>query len=146
MQRRAQALGAFLTRPEVARALHLVPIGTPLPRQLTYAAPIRIESIRNTRRVTPDGRVNTELVAEVTQNCTMTVGTDLMDFSDGCTLIIDPAGKIRYAIYKSVLSATRPKEQHKAATGALRGFWRRKKGVLVAQTNMLLQLHQGRGG
>ena len=146
MQRRAHSLGVFLTRPEVAKALHLVPIGTPLPRQLTYAAPIRIESIRNTRRVTPDGRVNTELVAEVTQNCTMMVGTDLMDFSGGCTLIIDQAGKIRYAIYKSVLSDTRPKEQHKAATGSLHGFWQRKKGVLVAQTNMLLQLHQGRSG
>jgi len=144
MQRRAQALGTFLMQPGVAKALHLAPIGTPLPKNMTYAAPFRIESIRNTRRVAPDGRITTELVAEVTQSCTIMVGKDLMDFAGGCTLIINTAGRIRYAIYKSVVSDTRPKEQHDAATGPLKGFWKRSKGVLVGQTNMLMRLHQGR--
>lgn len=142
MRRRARALGDFVVRPEIAKALHLVAIGTPLPRNVEYAAPIRIESIRTTRRVTPDGRVNLELVAEVTQSCTMRIGDDLMDFAGGCTLIIDSAGVVRYAIYKSVLSDTRPKQQHRAATGALKEYWHKKDGKLTSRPNMLLQLHK----
>jgi len=142
MRRRACALGEFVSRPEIAKALHLVALGTALPKSVEYAAPIRIESIRTTRRVTPDGRVNIELVAEVTQSCTIRVGAELMDFAGGCTLIIDAGGVVRYAIYKSVLSDSRPRKQHRAATGALQAFWHKKDGKLTPRPNMLLQLHQ----
>jgi len=144
MQRRATALGEFIVQGGVAKALHLVPVGEPLPKSVEYASPIRIESIRTTRRVTPDGRASIELVAEVTQSCTQRVGTDLIDFAGGCTLIIDAGGSIRYAIYKSVLSKSRPAQQHAAITGPLKEFWHSTKGVLTAKPNMLLQLHRNR--
>ena len=142
MRRRAIALGEFVVKPEIAKALHLVAIGTALPKNVEYAAPIRIESIRTTRRVTPDGRVSMELVAEVTQSCTIRIGPDLMDFAGGCTLIIDADGVVRYAIYKSVLSDTRPAQQHRAATGPLKEFWHKKDGKLTPRPNMLLRLHK----
>jgi hypothetical protein len=142
MRRRATALGEFVSQPAIAKALHLVPVGASLPRNVEYAAPIRVESIRTTRRVTPDGRVTIELVAEVTQSCTVRVNNDLMDFPGGCTLIIAASGHIRYAIYKSVLSTSRPAAQHAAVTGPLNAFWHKTNGTLTSRPNMLAMLHR----
>ncbi len=141
MKRRAEALGKFVVQPENAKALHLVAIGMPKPKHMTYAAPIHIESIRTARRVTPDGRVHIELVAEVTQSCTVLVDGVEMDFAGGCTLIIDSAGCVRYAVYKKVDSSSRPREQFIAVTGVLARFWNAERGTLSARPNMLMALH-----
>ncbi len=141
MQRRACALGEFVVRPEIAKALHFVPVDQPLPKNVNYAAPIRIESIRTARRVTPDGRAHIEMVAEVTQSCTVLVDGQAMDFAGGCTLIIGPSGRVRYAIYKKVNSKNRPREQHAFATGTLKDFWQTKQKTLSPRGNMLAQLH-----
>jgi hypothetical protein len=142
MLRRAHALGKFVTQKQIARALHLIAPGAAPPRNVRHPSPIRIESIRTTRRTTDDGRMTLDLVAEVTQSCTVTVDGTLMDFSGGCTLIIDSQGRVRYAVYKKMDSSTRPKEQHAAATGQLKGFWDDSGDRLVPRPNVLKRLHE----
>jgi len=65
--------------------------------------------VRAARRVGPDGQLVFDLVAEVTQRRTVrNAGSDEeFDFYGGATIIIDPAGKIRYSISKSVLNVQR---------------------------------------
>jgi hypothetical protein len=146
--RQAHILGKFVTTPENARALHLVAPGSPLPKNVTYAAPPIVHSVRTTRRVVSDGSVLFDLVAEVTQACTIKYGNELMDFMGGCTLIIDPFGDVRYAIYKKIDSADRQKRQYEAIKGPLRKYWK-KAGKKFAQrggTFRLLHDIAPRGG
>ena len=121
--RQANVLGAFVTEPANAHALHLVAPGMKLPRNVTYAAPPIVQSIRSTRRVADDGGVLFDLVAEVTQACTIQLGGELMDFMGGCTLIIGPDGGVRYAVYKRLDSAERQKRMLASAKGPLRKYW-----------------------
>jgi hypothetical protein len=126
LTRQAHILGRFVTDPRVARALHLVPPGTALPKNVTYAAPPMVQSVRTTRRVTSNGSVLFDLVAEVTQACTVKHGEELMDFMGGCTLIIDPFGEVRYAVFKRLDSTNRQNRQYAAIKGPLRKYWTRK--------------------
>ncbi|MEP6780011.1 MAG: hypothetical protein ABJC26_08990, partial [Gemmatimonadaceae bacterium] len=124
LARQANILGAFITVPENAKALHLVAPGAKLPKNVTYASLPVIQSVRTTRRVSPDGSVLFDLVAEITQSCTVTHNGEPMDFMGGCTLIIDAFGNVRYAIYKKIDSAERQKRQYAAIKGPLRNYWR----------------------
>jgi hypothetical protein len=139
--RQANILGEFVTRPEVARALHLAAPGATLPKNLTYAAPPIVQSVRTTRRVGPDGGVLFDLVAEVTQACTVKHNDDLMDFMGGVTLIIDSSGSIRYAIYKRVDSADRQKRQYESINGPLRKYWKKSGRRFVQQGSTFKLLH-----
>jgi hypothetical protein len=139
--RQANILGKFVTTPEVARALHLVPPGAKLPKNVTYAAPPIVQSVRTTRRVTSSGSVLFDLVAEVTQACTIKHGTELMDFMGGCTLIIDPFGEVRYAVFKRIDSAERQKRQYEAIKGPLRKYWKKTGKKFVKRGGTFKMMH-----
>jgi hypothetical protein len=139
--RQAHILGKFVTTPENARALHLVAPGSPLPKNVTYAAPPIVHSVRTTRRVVSDGSVLFDLVAEVTQACTIKHGTELMDFMGGCTLIIDPFGNVRYAVYKKIDSADRQKRQFDSIKGPLRKYWKKTAKKFVQRGGTFRMLH-----
>jgi len=141
--RQAHILGRFVTTPANARALHLVAPGQRLPKNVTYAAPPIVHSVRTTRRVASDGSVLFDLVAEVTQAATIKRGTDLMDFMGGCTLIIDPFGDVRYAIYKKIDSADRQKRQFEAIKGPLRKYWKKTGKKFVQRGGTFRMLHDG---
>jgi hypothetical protein len=143
--RQAHILGKFVTTPENARALHLVAPGSPLPKNVTYAAPAIIHSVRSTRRVASDGSVLFDLVAEVTQACTIRHGADLMDFMGGCTLIIDPFGDVRYAVYKRIDSAERQKRQYESIKGPLRKYWTKTGKKFVQRGGTFRMLHAALG-
>jgi hypothetical protein len=140
--RQANILGRFVTTPANARALHLVAPGQPLPKNVTYAAPPIVQSVRTTRRVAPDGSVLFDLVAEVTQAATIKRGTDLMDFLGGCTLIIDPFGDVRYAVYKKIDSADRQKRAFDAVKGPLRKYWKKTGKKFVQRGGTFRMLHE----
>jgi len=144
--RQANILGKFVVKPEVARELHLAAPGAKLPKNLTYAAPPIVQSVRTTRRVGPDGGVLFDLVAEVTQACTVKHNADLMDFMGGVTLIIDPFGAVRYAIYKKVDSANRQKRQYESINGPLRKYWKKSGKKFVAEGNTFRMIHEARSG
>jgi hypothetical protein len=100
LQRRARALGEFVTRPE-----HLYYFGLGQPRTGPQAVerPV-VESVRTLRRIGPGGAVNFDLVAEVLQRRRTADGRW---FHGGSTIIIGADGSVRYAICKNVMSAHR---------------------------------------
>jgi hypothetical protein len=143
LRRQATALGEFVSDPRHAPAFRLVPPGAPLPENVVQASPPTVQSIRVSRRAAPDGRVLFDLVAEVTQSCTVLRKGTHFDMNGGCTLIIDPQGEIRYAIYKRFGSENRQARQHAAILGPLRPFWMKRDGRWQLKEGMLRTLHGG---
>ena len=142
--RQAHILGRFVTDPANAHVLHLVAPGAKLPGNVTYAAPPIVQSVRTTRRVASDGSVLFDLVAEVTQSCTVKLGAEPMDFMGGCTLILDAFGNVRYVVYKKIDSAARQKRQYAAIKGPLRKYWK-KSGRRFVQRGGTFRLMHGIG-
>ena len=139
--RQANALGSFVTDPKRARAFQLISPGAALPKGITYASIPAVESVRVSRRVAPDGRVLFDLVAEVTQSCTVKRDGDVFDVKGGCTLIIDPQGELRFAISKRFDSDGRRARQHAAMRGPLRKFWKKTGRHFTVQKDVLRRLH-----
>ena len=73
-----------------------------------------------------------DLVAEVTQSATVKHDGELFDTYGGCTLVIDPYGRVRYAVSKRLDSQARRERQLTVMNGALQAYWikeaRRGKG------------------
>ena len=141
LKRQAHALGAFVTDRKNAQAFHLVAPGAPLPKGIVQASPPMVESVRVSRSAAPDGRVLFDVVAEVTQSCTVQRSGDLFDMNGGCTIIIDPHGEVRYAISKRFTGNERQARQHAAMRGSLKTFWKRKGRRLELQPEVLRRLH-----
>jgi hypothetical protein len=130
-----------VTDPRHAAAFHVIPPGTPLPAGMTQASPPSVQSIRVARRAAPDGRVVFDLVAEVTQACTVVRNGTYFDMTGGCTLIVDPQGQVRYVIYKRLDSDSRRERQHDAIKGPLARFWRKSGRKYSLLPEMLRRLH-----
>jgi hypothetical protein len=141
LKRQATVLGTFATQPENVPHFHLLVQGRPLPRGVTYASPPMVESIRCAKRVSPDGRVAFDLVAEIIQSCTSMVDGQLVEYLSGCTIVIDPHGDVRYAIYKRGDSANRKARQLASMRGALRRFWVKQGKKYVLRRDALRLLH-----
>jgi len=142
LRRQATALGDFVTGPDVARQLHLLVPGQKLPSGVTYASPPTVEAVRCARRAAPDGSVVFELMAEITQSYTATHDGELVELQSGCTLVIDPNGEVRYAIYKKPESRTRPARQLGVMRGSLRRFWSKRGGRYQLRKDALRLLHE----
>jgi hypothetical protein len=82
-----------------------------------------------------------DLVAEVTQTCTAKRGADLFDMTTGATIVIDPAGVVRYVIYKRPASEERLARQHAAMKGPLAPLWEQKNRRFVQRKEMVRRLH-----
>jgi hypothetical protein len=141
LDRQANALGRFVTDPKHARVFHLVPPGGRLPKGIVQAPPAMVESVRVTRRAAPDGRILFDLVAEVTQSCTAEFKGELFEMNGGCTVVIDPQGEVRYAIYKKFTSENRRARQHAAMRGPLSSFWKKTGRRYDLLPNMLRRVH-----
>ena len=111
------------------------------PAGIVQASPAQIESVRVARRVSPDGRVVFDLVAEVTQSCTAQHKGVFFDMNGGCTLLIDPHGGIRYVIYKKFTSENRRARQHNAIRGPLARLWQRSGKKYTPRPNVLQRVH-----
>jgi hypothetical protein len=104
----------------------------------------QIESIRTARRVGPDGRIAFDLVAELTQKCTVPRKAGQRGFSywGGSTVIVDADGRIRYTILKSVAGVGRRErrldflEDKRAAQ-----FWQVKNDAYVLKGSVSRLLH-----
>ena len=107
LRRQATELGKFITALENRESLGEFGVaadGDPELRGDKVDSP-RIESIRSSRRVGPDGQMVFDLVAEVTQrrHAAGGRGEPVFEFYGGSTVILDPHGEIRYIIRKSIL-------------------------------------------
>jgi hypothetical protein len=141
LQRQAHALGKFVTDPRHADAFRLVAPGGTLPAGVVQASPAFVQSIRVSRRAAPDGRILFDLVGEVTQACTVRHSGDIFDMYGGCTVLIDPQGEVRYAIYKRFNSDNRRARQHAAMRGPLKPFWKKTGKRYALLPDMLRRLH-----
>ncbi len=141
LERQANVLGKFVTDPAHSRVFHLVAPSQKLPKGIVQAPPAVVESIRVARRAAPDGRILFDLVGEVTQTCTVKVKDDLFEMNGGCTVVIDPQGNVRYAIYKKFTSDDRQARQHAAMTGPLKSFWEKTDGKFKLSGDVLHRVH-----
>jgi hypothetical protein len=142
LTRQAHALGRFVTEPAHAHVFQLVAPGARLPKGIVQAPPATVQSVRVARRATPDGRILFDIVAEVTQTYTAEHGGDLFEMTGGSTIVIDPAGEVRYVVYKKVTSESRRSRQHAAIRGPLAPLWEKKSGRRYRQRpEMLRRLH-----
>lgn len=141
LQRQAHALGRFVTDPTHAHIFQLVAPAETRPKGVVQASPAFVQSIRVSRRATPDGRILFDLVGEVTQSCTVRHGGDIFDMAGGCTVVIDPHGEVRYAIYKRLNSENRRSRQHAAIRGPLKAFWKKTGRRYALLPDMLRRLH-----
>jgi hypothetical protein len=144
--RQAHALGQFVTDPRYAHVFQLVAPGASLPKGVIQAAPPLVQSVRVTRRAAPDGRILFDSIAEVTQSCTIQQAGELFEIHGGCTVVIDPQGEVRYAIFKRFNSQSRWARQHAAMRGPLRAFWRKSGRRFLLQPNVLRRLHGVKAG
>jgi hypothetical protein len=145
LRRQAGALGQIISDPLYAEAFGLA---LPGDRRLggdELELP-RVQSIRSSRRVGPDGQVVFDLVAEVTQvrRVRSRDGQPSFDFIGGATVIIGPDGVIRYTISKSVLNDRRLERQREFATSGLGQLWEAGNGRLVPARQPFKLLHRGR--
>ncbi len=141
LERQAHALGAFVTNPKHADCFRLIAAGARLPKGIVQASPATVQSVRVSRRVASDGRIAFDLVGEVTQACTVDRAGVLFDMNGGCTVIIDPEGRVRYAIFKKFDGQTRRARQHAAMAGPLKAFWLKTGRRWTLREGMLRRLH-----
>jgi hypothetical protein len=139
--RQAHALGACVTDPRHAPVFRLVSPAAPLPKNVVQASPPLVQSVRVCRRAAPDGRIVFDVVAEVTQTCTVRRGGELFDMNGGCTIVIDPQGDVRYAVYKRFDSEVRQQRQHAAMRGPLKQFWKKAGRRYVQRADVLQRVH-----
>jgi hypothetical protein len=141
--RQACALGRLVSQPRYHRAFGLAARGDPALEGDDVGLPC-VESIRTARRIGPDGQVQFDLVAEVTQHRRVTHGEGVdFDFFGGSTIIIDPTGRIRYVIGKNVLSEERLERQRAYVSGAGRLFWAEEGGRSEPSRQSFAYLHGG---
>jgi hypothetical protein len=70
----------------------------------------------------------------------------MFDMTGGCTVVIDPDGVVRYAIYTRFDSETRRARQHDAIRGPLARFWRKERRRFVPEPDVLWRLHGAANG
>ena len=143
LSRQAQALGAVLGCPRNFAQFGLARDGDPSLKGDTVALP-RVQSIRSSRRVGPDGQIVFDLVSEVTQRRTVRDPNGTFYFFGGATVIIGPKGELRYVIAKNILNEDRLAQQRKFIRGAGQNFWGRKDGAMIPVPNAFRLLHQPR--
>jgi hypothetical protein len=140
--RQAHALGRFVTNPKYAECFRLISPSVDLPKGVVQASPPLVQSIRVARRAAPDGRILFDLIAEVTQSCTVKRDGDLYDVHGGCTVVIDPEGTVRYSIFKKLDSENRQARQLAAMRGPLKRFWKKTGRRFELQPHVLRRLHE----
>lgn len=104
LQDRATVLGHYIMHPDDPNRLCYFGLQPP-DKKKRIELPV-IESIRTLRRVSPNGSVNFDIVAEVVQRRRSSKGRWLYG---GATVILDNMGYIRYLIVKNVGSKNREK-------------------------------------
>ncbi|OOO03078.1 MAG: hypothetical protein USCGTAYLOR_00671 [Chromatiales bacterium USCg_Taylor] len=139
--RQAIALGAVLGCPHNLKQFGLARAGDPALGGDSVSLP-RVQSIRSSRRIGPDGQIVFDLVAEVTQRRSVRAPEGMFDFFGGATVIIGPKGEVRYVIAKNILNEKRRHQQREFMRGAGQRYWKMHDGVITPVPNALKLLHR----
>jgi hypothetical protein len=141
LKRQARNLGGVLGCPSNLKQFGMARKADPELEGDSVSLP-RVQSIRSSRRIGPDGQIVFDLVAEITQRRTVRDGSATFDFFGGATVIIGPKGELRYVIAKNILNKKRLEDQRKFMRGAGKNFWRMQAGALTPVANAFKLLHQ----
>ncbi len=143
LERQACAFGQLAADPAYRHEFGLAAPGDPELEGDTVHPPV-VESVRPSRRVGPSGQVVFDLVAEITQRREVRPrdGSPGFDFYGGATAILDPRGRIRFVIRKSVLDVKRLRRQREFVSGdGQQLFASGPSKYLLPQPKLLLRLH-----
>lgn len=102
LRKAADAFGRAVCTPLRARDFGLAKPEGPIEKP-------RVVSLRTLRRVSPDGDVHFDLVAEIVQKRAVREGF----FLGGSTVIVSSEGRVRYSIAKNIGSVKRLREQRR---------------------------------
>lgn len=138
LERQARAIGALVTQPALMEEFGIVAPGDPRIGNDTVTIP-SVESVRLARRAGPDGVIVFDLVAEVTQCRTVNDPEGPWKFYGGATIILDPSGRIRYVISKSIASERRLERARAYAKNS--DLWHLHNGKRVPKSGMVKTLH-----
>jgi hypothetical protein len=142
LQTQARALGSVLGCPHNLEKFGLARVGDSKLGSDTVELP-RVQSIRSSRRIGPNGQIIFDLVAEITQRRIVQDPRGNFDFFGGATVIIGPKGEIRYIIAKNILNRHRLERQRQFVHGIGGRYWSlNKKGVMKPITNAFELLHE----
>jgi hypothetical protein len=141
LKRQATSLGGVLGCPSNLKRFGMARQGDPELQGDSVSLP-RVQSIRSSRRIGPDGQIVFDLVAEITQRRTVRNEGATFDFFGGATVIIGPKGELRYVIAKNILNNKRLEDQKRFMRKAGKNFWRLQAGALRPVGNAFKLLHQ----
>jgi hypothetical protein len=139
LRRQATALGEVVANPKYTAAFGL------LPTRKGRILPPCIESIRSARRIGPDGQVLFDIVAEISQrSIDKQRGSNRASvLYGGSTVILGPAGDIRYVIGKGVASEARLCSQLEFMKSDLgTRYWQEGSRGMAPKPNLLQMLHK----
>ncbi|HEX6571097.1 MAG TPA: peptidoglycan-binding protein, partial [Steroidobacteraceae bacterium] len=143
MLRQANVFGRLAADPRYRGEFGLVDPNDPALDGDEVGLPI-VESIRSSRRIGPSGQIVFDLVTEITQRRTVRArsGEPGFHFYGGATAILDPHGRLRYVVRKSVLDGERLRRQLEFLKGAGQQlFGRGPADTLLPEPKLLLRLH-----
>jgi hypothetical protein len=141
--RQAVAFGQLAADPDYRAEFGLCGPGDPALEADEVDLPV-VESIRSSRRVGPSGQVVFDLVAEITQRRLVKATDDGpgFEFFGGATAILDPRGRVRFVIRKSILDGGRLRRQREFLLREGKQYFGRGPGnALLPEAKLLLRLH-----
>lgn len=135
IKRRAAALWSYICD---SNRLYDFGLAKPDPERRIEQA--RVVSIRSSRRIGQGGEVSFDVIAQVLQKRQVDVEGRTLRFYGGSTIVIGPAGELRYVIAKNIESRRRlERMMHYAATPAGRDLW---TAVLNKQGTAFRMMHK----
>ncbi len=142
--RQAKAFGRLAVDPAYCGEFGLACPGDPLLCGDEVKPPV-VQSIRTSRRVGPSGQVVFDLVAEITQRRLVKSedGSPGFEFFGGATVILDPKGRVRLVIRKSVSDPDRLRSQREFLQCSGKEYFAPGPGnALLPQSKLLLRVHE----
>ncbi|MBK5297471.1 MAG: peptidase M4 [Vicinamibacteria bacterium] len=109
LERQAREIGGLVTSANCLPLFGLLDPAQPHDG-LVPERPV-VESVRVLRRVGPDGQVRVELVAEVTQDVSVSTSDAPVRLCGGSTVLIGPDGVVRLVVRKGLTNADRRQRQ-----------------------------------
>lgn len=145
VHRQAEALARLVCNVENASLFGLAGPDDPALKGDVVEPPV-IESIRSSRRIGPDGQIEFDLVAEITQlRYAKASDGRVFPFYGGATVITGPNGDLRYTVVKGIASRERlPRQAEFLATRQGQAMWRTEGHSLAPIDEPFRLLHEER--
>ena len=145
LKRQAHALGQFVTEPKNAKAFPPRRArARRCPKASSRRRPPMVESIRVSRRAHPTAACCSTSSPRSPSRARSRRSGDLFDMNGGCTVVIDPQGDVRYAIYKRLQQRCAQGAPARRDARTAQTFWKKTGRRFELQRDILRRLHASR--